>query len=222
MTFAASITRIRKILNSYSAVNWTDAEILEYLNDGYTDFAVRTEYFRKETDVTLTASSATQSLPTDAINIFRGEWDGEEVYQYTTDQMDEAYGSGWRTATANNSGDDVQAIMQDMEDNGKFRIYPILGSTAIGSTKLKLTHSYLPAEITSTASSASIPAIYHEALCDYAISKCLETNVQSDQRIQLADRYYNRYMDAVTRCRRDMAKSRLTKSSTRLRIRNFV
>lgn len=219
MTFAALQTRVRTILHSYPQSNWLDTEIYEYLNDGYIDFAVRTEYFKKETDVTLTASTAIQTLPTDAIIIYRAEWDSSLVSITDVHFMDDTYGSGWRTTT----GEIVEYILQDKEDVGKFRIYPILDSTAIGTTKLKLIHSYIPSEIVSPwTSSPSIPTQYHEALADYAIYRCLYAQVQSDRNIPLADRHYDMYMDTVTRCRNVTITGRLFKVNQRVRSRKFI
>lgn len=218
-TFATLATRTRKILHSYTQIDWEDTMIYEYLNEGYIDFCVRSECLRKETSVTLTADTAIQTLPTDAIKIYRAEWDDVKVAMSDIHTMDMTYGDGWRTTT----GEIVENILQDNEDAGKFRIYPILDTTAIGSTKLKLIHSYIPAEIVSPWTTAlSIPVIYQVNLADYAIYRCLYEQVQSDRNIPLADRHYDLYMSAVTRCRSESFKSKLVNVESRVKHRRFV
>jgi hypothetical protein len=218
-TLATLATRTRRILHSYTQINWEDTTIYEYLNEGYVNFGVRSECLRKETSVTLTADTSIQTLPTDTITIYRAEWDSLKVAMTDTHTMDMTYGDGWRTTT----GEIVENILQDNEDAGKFRIYPILDTEAIGTTKLKLIHSYIPAEIVSPWTTAlSIPIIYQVNLSDYAIYRCLYEQVQSDRNIPLADRHYDLYMDAVMRCRKESFESKLFDVEGRVKHRRFV
>jgi hypothetical protein len=201
MTRAQIRARVRYILKRYAQITFDDTEINDYINEGYTDFCVRTHCLRKHGTIAPTADTGIQLVPTDTLRIFRAEWENTLLEIMTTRDMDLTYGDGWRTTT----GTDYEIIVQDNETLTTVRFYPILDTTNIGSSTIALDYSYLPTEMTTDSSTTGTPAIlerYHRSLADFAVSRCLDApGAQSEMNPPLGDRFYDRYMEAVNRAR---------------------
>lgn len=189
-TFTQLQSDVTRRLRAYGNLTWTTDDIQQELNNGYTEFCRLTHIAQKQSEVTIAINTAQYAFPSptgvsSVLRIWRAEWDERVLTPTSTRKMDRYYGGTWRTAT----GSTLQYIMTDSEDRTKIRIYPIIDdSDNIGSLTLKVDYSYIPSDMSATTDTPAIPAIYHNALVDYAVSQLQEMPVQSKQNPFMGDR----------------------------------
>ena len=197
MTFLNMQNSVRNMLRAYGQTRFIDAEIKSEINIGYNEFVNLSHCLWKQDTLDIVEGTATYTLPTDLLFLYRSEWDGKKLEPYTVEQMDRLKGNDWRTTTSTS----IQAIIMDHEDTGVLRVFPILSDSDYND-ELSIDYVYSPTDMSSDSDTPDFSAAYHLGLVYYAVSILQMKEVQSDQRPAISQQFHHRqFMKYVNRAK---------------------
>lgn len=158
---------------------FSEAEHLRWLNLALEDIAEATGYCRSEATWETTANEEEIPYPSDAVSIFRIEYNNEELEKTTRDELDEE-DADWE-------GADTAAPEKWYPDRNKtYGIYPKPDDA------YTLTVFYISVDdaLSSDSSTPNIPTPYHIALCYFACAHMKRGDEDIDGYNSLMKDYY--------------------------------
>lgn len=187
------ITKARYYLNASTI--WTDAELLEWINDGVVDIAARSRCTETKQAITLAANTLEYSITINYIAI------SAVVYSPASGAL-----TGLLRGHPNHVGrSDADTMMESVKQpqywydwKGDIGIYPPRNTAITGET-VYLYAVARPSDLTATTSLVTVPAIYDRALTMYVVGQAF---MKMDQWAKSA-RFMAEYYAEIDRYRQD-------------------
>jgi len=212
-------TEVSGVLYDTSAVHWTDAEKLRFLNAGQRQlvlfkpdaYAINDEYklaagtIQSIPDGSAAFTNAAAATLVEGIQFIKltrnmgiaGLVAGDAIPVVDMTMMDSAY-PGWHAETATAA---VQNYMFDERDPKHFYVYP----ANTGTGYVEAVYSGLPAAVATTATAITLSDVYQHALTDYVLFRCYGKDAAlSPYNAERAVFYWNQFVEGIGRM--DMAK----------------
>ena len=208
MLASVVIDRAQRILNDESAVRWSEANLLDWLNEGQ-KAAVRlapeaytvTAFVQLATGVrqnlTSLASTATLEVPLRLIDVTRNVTDATglpalRAIRLANRRSLDQYNPDWPTDTA---AAVVQHYMFDSRNPREFFVYP--AQPASGQGFVEIVYSAEPADLSATSDPIVLDDGYASALVDYIVHRALSTDAEYGANPQRVAQHFNQFMGAV-------------------------
>lgn len=165
------LTMIRDRLDEATAIQWTDAQLRQWINEGARDLARRTETLLDVDLITIVAGTREYTVPADVLKINRAEYYvtvTDSIYPLEFRQFN-AMDAIWHTQQAITDGTPCYFTLWGFSPNNKVILFP---TPSIAGT-LKLFVYRLPAELATVDASAAATAIevprgWEDLVVDYA------------------------------------------------------
>ena len=190
LTAAEVLAPVSKTLLDSGENVWTDAELLEYLNNALAATVLQKhDAFTKVENVTLAAGSI-QVIPADGVELFditHNVGDGGTIRQVDKAVLDRSV-PGWMGGTQ--KAETVHYMtMENMPE--KFWVYPPSDGTSI----VEMVYGAIPT-VESDTSLIQINDSYADALYNHVLGSCYSKNSKRGD-ITKANMYYGRWAQAV-------------------------
>ena len=186
VTSSVIITRARYYLNESTASFWSDAELLQFINDGTMDIVARTHCLETTETETITTGTTTYAISTTYLTV-KGVVLNED--------------KSLRKGSIEHIGDtaDLGEPAYYIEWNNNIVVYPAPASGVSGET---LT-TYLVSRPTTVTSSQAVqvPAQFNRALVLYVVAQALF----KDEKFAKAGRFMAEYLSELDRFRLDFS-----------------
>tara|TARA_B110000211_G_scaffold234725_1_gene305884 strand:+ start:1148 stop:1882 length:735 start_codon:yes stop_codon:yes gene_type:complete len=114
----------RFILSDQLKTRWSDARLIQLLNDGLKDVSMQTDFFVSEVLLTLLNNVTTYDISDRAVRISRIQYLEDNLPFISRTGMDRIH-SNWETAT----GTVPTKIIYTEQSVGKFTVYPIVANS---------------------------------------------------------------------------------------------
>ena len=180
------LSRSAIVLQDSGAVRWSEAERLDWLNDGLRELAVlKPDAKVKRTSVSL-ASGAKQVLPTDAILLQGIETAEGEVVQPCVRSVLDAFSPGWIGRPSN-------SVINFMYSPAEPLIYYVYPAQADTSNTVELIYTAYPATATA-GGNLDVQDKYANAILDYVLFRSYSKDTEFAGSAQLAAAYYQSFI----------------------------
>ncbi len=193
------IDRAEEILQDTTNVRWSQQTLLNYLNDAQREVVLfRPDANPVNTTFTLTANSAKQTLPSEALRLLSIYKNASPTTKPITniqrrvldDQIED-----WHGATANN----VEHYVYNETDPKVFYVYP--GTTASDSS-IDIVYSSSPIDITiadfaSTTTTISLDDVYANALLDFMLYRAYQKDVEYAGDLQKSNSFMQSFQNTL-------------------------
>lgn len=186
---SAIITRARTKLSEASAIRWSDADLLQLLNDGQNDVCGKTLSYQGSESVTLVANTI-EYTPTGAF------------YKIIGAVLNPASGTPWGLIKSNlssrgSSQDDVPRYWYEFA--GKIGIYPAY--TAVTTQTATVYYGKQPTTLISS-NALLTPAVFDLAITNYIVAMAFLLDGQTE----LGTAFYNLYLSDIAPYRQDLSQ----------------
>jgi hypothetical protein len=183
LTAAAILSRAARLIVDETGVRWTQAELLDYLNDCRREMCLaRPDLYAAPSNLALVTGTR-QTLPADGtrlIDVVRNVATGRSIRPTEREILD-AENPVWHSVTPSST---ITAYLYDERFPRTFYVYP----PAVSGTEVELIYAQTPADIAIGAIGNAIPAaedLYSGAMVDYvcyrAFSKDVEVSGNGDR-----------------------------------------
>lgn len=126
MTLQALFNKIRPKLGDSVARKFTNQRIIEVINEGLEDLGKKANVKKKVIALPVLPYQKFVTIPDDRyLRLQRVRQNGSDVEKYTFAEMDRNFGK-WE----NQTGDNIRAIIYDLQAPGTFTIFPLLKETS--------------------------------------------------------------------------------------------
>ena len=167
------ITNMRYTLADPDQQRWTDARLVQLINEAQNDIAKRTKFFKS--DYTYTFTGNTVTIDPYIISVFRiATLNGEHIPWVTQDELDRMY-PDWRVAE---SEDIIQYIVSDRTLTGQIMVYPKI---TVGAT-ISITATVVPYPVDLVSSDIQVPVIFDSAIMFYVTGRALRDDMDVQNR----------------------------------------
>lgn len=186
------IDKAQQTLQDETGVQWTEAELFGYLNDGQRAIVVlKPQAYIKHTTPQL-AAGARQTVPADGHAFAQAQCNmgtdgvtpGAVINNVSKADLDLSY-PGWRAATASAT---VRDAMADPNDPTIFWVSPPQPTVSRGY--IELSYGAVPADVAAIGSAITLNDIYAIALQTYVVARALAKETEAADPAK-AERYHN-------------------------------
>lgn len=191
-TGANIITRVRYYVNEPAASIWTDAELLDYMNDGVVDIAARTKCTETRETITLAANVLEYSITVNYIALSAAMYSPAAGFRYGLLRgapLHVGHPSGYNSSTR------IPSHWYDWQGQAAF--YPPM--TSVSGEAVLLYAVARPDDLTVTTSLVTVPAIYDRALTMYVTAQAF----MKTERWARSARFMAEYLAELDRYRQD-------------------
>lgn len=155
------ISRVRGIIGDTNSLQFTDAQLLDWINEGIRQCALKNNLLQKTASQATVASQDNYSLPTDILKLHSIKYNKVKLDVLTMQQFDDRY-------TPDNSG----VILKGTPETcyiwaGKVIFYPV---PATATDTIRIDYTYTPALIAVAATEIPLPVGYHQRIVDYTLA----------------------------------------------------
>lgn len=184
-------------LTDLSAVRWTRAELLSWVNDAQRTIVLNSPNSTNKVDVMQLVAGTRQEIPSDGwtlIELIRfmgsdGTKPGRAIRLASREMLD-AFNPDWHN--------DAKALTPkhyvfDQQDQTVFYVYP----PSNGNGYVQLNYSPVPARLTAETETISVNDIYQTAILDYVLYRACSKDAEYAPGLQLAAGYLSTFMSAM-------------------------
>lgn len=162
------ISRVRNIAGDINVLQFTDATVIQWINDGMRQCAIDNGLLQKRGTQNTVVDQTDYNLPADILRLHSVKYDGNKLPIRTLEEYDKI-GSFDDTGSGTPVGCYVWAA--------KLTLFPKPDAIKV----LIIDYIYSPVEVTVAGDTPGIPASYHSRLVDY----CLAQVAQQDGDLNL-------------------------------------
>lgn len=198
------IRRVAETLQDLTAVRWSTAELVRYLNDGQRELGTyRPDAVSTNATVNLTVG-AKQTLPADGfklLDILRNETaNSKRAVRLVNRQLMDAHIPNWYSQTPSL---EVQHFLYDPRDPLVFYVYP----PASAGAAVYMIYAAHPAGVaepadgttyTAVSGNINVPDIYANALMDYVLYRAFAKDAEYAGNAARATAHYQAFVNALT------------------------
>lgn len=191
-TGTAMIARVRVLLDEATAKKWSDANLLQFINDGMSDIASRTLSYQGTENINLIADTVEYTPSTDYIAVVTA------IYNPASGKS-----IGLKKGNVRSRGSDDSERLEEpgwwYEFGGKVGFYPALSAVTTETVTV-----YLAKRPTTIMAGQNIltPAVFDNALMYFVVCRAFLL----DGRIPDANNYMMLYMKEIDRFRADFVE----------------
>ena len=156
------ITRVRNIAGDTNTLQFTDAQVLDWINDGVRECAIQNNLLQKRATSTVTSGTAAYALPVDILKLHSVRYDGAKLSVKTLQEFEDLV-SGTDTSNGTPQYCYVWA--------GFINLYPAPDNS---TSVMVVDYSYDPATLLIADVATDTPALpvgYHARLVDYCLAQ---------------------------------------------------
>lgn len=178
------IERVRNTAGDTTALQFTDAQLLTWINDGVRECAVNNNLLQKRATQNSIIGTGTYSLPTDILKLHSVKYDNEKLRLLTLEEFDKEY-AGVGSSTTDKSTPNVGYVWA-----GSLNIFPI--PDAVKQIIIDYLYDAPILLIGNIATDeVPLPVGYHSRIVDY----CLAQVAQQDDDLE---RYNLKMQEFIT------------------------
>ena len=191
-TVRSILNRSASLLNDEEYVRWTEAELLEWLNDGQRVIArgPSTDAYVLRDNVTAVAGTV-QALPDNGlrlVDVVRNVSGGGAIHQADYATVD-ALSSTWRAATVGAA----EVYFYDDRNPKEFEVYP----PQTGGESIEVVYNAQPGDVAVTGNIA-ISDMYSDSLIDYIVYRGLSKDTEeTSAELGRATAFYRAFMIGI-------------------------
>lgn len=165
MIITEVIQRVRVLAGDVSALQFSNEDVIAWINDGVRECAVTNNLLQKTASSTTAVGQDKYELPTDMLKIHSIKVGGRKLREITQAQYDDQYASD--DTNPSSSGKPVVCFVWA----GKLNLHPTPDS--IGNLRIDYLYEPPPAstEQSSLASMVPLPVGYHSRIVDYCLAQ---------------------------------------------------
>lgn len=169
MKLSSVISRVRSSAGDTDALQFTDAQLLEWINDGIRECAVQNNLLQKRASSSTAVGNSEYPLPTDILKLYSIKYNGSKLQGLTLDEFDERY--------SNVDGGSSSSPTVFYVWGGVLNLYP----TPSSQGTLVVEYIYSPTDLGSEdyEKELPLPVGYHSRIVDF----CLAQVAQQDDDI---------------------------------------
>ncbi len=161
------ISRVRNITGDVNSLQFSDEQLLDWINEGVRECAVMNNLLQKSGTSASVIGTSDYALPTDILKLHSVKYDGVKLDILTLEQFDARYGTA----------DDITGTpMVCYIWAGKVNFFP--APAAVGS--IRIDYIYDPVIITDPNTELSIPVSYHQRIIDYTLAQVAQQDDNSN------------------------------------------
>ena len=206
-TGANILARVESILQDTSNVRWTEAELLNYLNDGQREIAnLAPSATATHTNLALVVGTK-QTLPDDGLKLIDvvrnmsaagSSATGKRTIRLVSKDIIDTQNPDWHNPTV--TGDathstTVKHFMFNEDSPLNYYVYPGASST---STFVEIIYSKRPTDLANTSATIAVPDNYSNALIDYTLFRAFLKDSEHAGNAQRAGTHYQLFTVSVT------------------------
>lgn len=182
MKLNAVVSRVRSIAGDFDSLQFTDSQLLEWVNDGIRECALNNNLLQKSAVQNTSVGSSQYSLPDDILKLYSIRYNGSKLPILTLEEFDKRY-TGGQTSTSN----DTPIVCYVWA--GSLHLYP----SPSQEQALTVDYIYYPETLaeSDTDKELPLPVGYHSRIVDY----CLAQVAQQDDDI---NRYNSKMQEFLT------------------------
>lgn len=192
------ITRAANQLNDAGFNRYTQAELLDYINEGqFAAAVIKPDIASKNADVTLVAGTR-QTIPSDGFqlldvvcNVVGGAED--RAIRIVERAGLDALNPNWRLP--GNANTPVKNYIFEGREPLNFYVVPPQPSS--GMSTVRIVYAQIPPNIADSTGNISLPDIYAPMLVDYALFRTFSKDTEADGIAELAQAAYGRFTGAL-------------------------
>lgn len=197
ITAQSLINRVKRILNDSTSVRWTEAELLDYLNDAQREVVLmRPDALTKTEAMALVASNTKQSIPSAGIRLMNvtrnmgadGNTPGRAIRLVDRAVLDTQV-PDWHASTPAN---EVMHYVFDPVNPKVFYVYPRVSS----ARQIEIVYSASPVDVALTDTIA-IDDIYSNAIINYIFYRAYSKDADYAQNANLSASYWNSFVQEL-------------------------
>lgn len=191
------IARVTDILQDKTNVRWTEAELIQWINDAQREVVMyRPEAYSVNTTFQLASNQTKQTLPAAAMrlldvirNMGNGATAGRAIRLIQREILD-AQRPDWHSDTASS---EIKHYMFDSRDPRSFYVYPKPAS----STYIELLYTAIPAAITNSSGTLTVRDDFLNSLVDYVCFRAYTKDAEYAANGQRAVAHYQAFATAM-------------------------
>jgi hypothetical protein len=201
------IDRARFTLQDSSGVRWTDAELLDYINDAQREIVnVKPEATATHTNVLLAAGTE-QTLPSGGLRLIKvtrnmsgsaADATGGKSIRIIEEDLVNSIDPDWHDPTVTGysaHGSVVKNYVFDGDDPKKFYVYP--GIKSGSSAYIEIVYSALPTDLSSVSSTIDVDDIYGNALLNFVLYRAYLKDAEYAANNQRAGSHYQLFTSSI-------------------------
>lgn len=201
------IRQVAEVLQDQSNVTWTEAQLIQWLNDAQRTVALVRPDASAVTGLLSLAAGTKQSLPANGLrllalirNMGAGADPGPAVRLVDRGTLD-TVSPNWHSATP------VKVIKEySLDDRDLLRYW--VNPPADGTTKLEGTYAVSPAGVTATTSDIALADTYAPALVEWMLYRCFLRDSEQTPNFQRAAGHFQNFFNLLgLKMQADMASS---------------
>lgn len=201
------IDRARYVLQDSSGVRWTDAELLDYINDGQREITnLKPE--AKATHLNVQLSTGTeQSLPSGGLRLIKvnrnvsstaSDATGGKAIRIIEEDLLNSIEPDWHDPTVTGSsahGAIIKNYVFDSDDPKKFYVYP--GVKSGSNAYVEVIYSALPTDLSAVSDTIDIDDIYVNALLNFVLYRSYLKDAEYAGNQQRAGTHYQVFVNSL-------------------------
>ena len=205
-TGANLLSRVESILQDTANVRWTEAELLNYINDGQREIAnLKPDATALHSNVQLVTGTK-QAIPTDGLrllSVVRNMYDasggatgGKAIRLVARDILD-TQEPNWHDPTVTGDathGTTPKHFMFDENDPLNYYVYPGIA----GNAYAEIIYSQRPTDLANTSATIAVPDNYSNALIDYCCFRAFMKDAEFAGNQQRAGAHYQTFTVSVS------------------------
>ena len=206
-TGANILARVEATLQDTANVRWTEAELLNYVNDGKREIAnLAPSSTAYHANIAL-AVGTKQTLPSDGLKIIDvvrnmsaagASATGKRTVRLVSKDIIDTQDPDWHDPTVTGDATHstiIKHFMFDDNDPLNFYVYPGAAST---STFIEVIYSQRPTDLANTSATIAVPDNYSNALIDYCLFRAFTKDSENAGNATRAATHYQLFTVSVT------------------------
>jgi hypothetical protein len=195
VTVAHIIERAKLQLADPSLTRWSQAELINYINDGQREVVLyKPDASSANTNVTLVAGSK-QAMPSDSIRLVSvvrntAATSKRAVRPVPRETLDR-FKPNWHDEK---QSVEVQHFVFDENDQNVFYVYP----PNDGNGQVEVMYTQSPTEVSSTTDTLGVANAYANAVLDYVLYRAFAKDADIPSSATRANGYYQGFMNAIS------------------------
>jgi len=201
------IDRARYVLQDSSGVRWTDAELLDYINDGQREITnLKPEAKATHSNVQLNTGTE-QTLPSGGLRLIKvnrnvsstaSDATGGKAIRIIEEDLLNSIEPDWHDPTVTGSsahGSIIKNYVFDSDDPKKFYVYP--GVKSGSNAYVEVIYSALPTDLSTVSDTIDIDDIYVNALLNFVLYRSYLKDAEYAGNQQRAGTHYQVFVNSL-------------------------
>lgn len=156
------ITRVRRAAGDEDVLQFSDDDIMRWINDGVRECAVENDLLQKTATSTVTSGVDEYALPTDILRLHSVKYDNQRLPVLTLEEFDNQW-----TTDGTDSGTPINCLIWA----GNVRLFPTPDNS---TSTLQIDYIHDAAQVTLATDEIPLPVGYHRRIVDYCLAQVAE------------------------------------------------